>query len=209
MADSLRDQLLKSGLVQKLKVETKPAPPARPAVARTEDKRPGAWPGQGRPQPQRPQGNQVRAPQQAATKPAVPKPPGGEPDLAQAYALRARSEREERERAQREAEQKAREKRERKEQVARLLQGKALNAAEAEHARHFEHGGKIRRVYCTQDQLAALNRGELAVVQQGGRYLLVSAELAQQLKAIAAEALVLLVDPNAPLEDDVPADLIW
>uniref|UniRef100_UPI0021481164 DUF2058 family protein n=1 Tax=Tahibacter caeni TaxID=1453545 RepID=UPI0021481164 len=165
--------------------------------------RPGTHQGSGKPSP--------RGGANPAAKPAQkpPRPASGEPDLAQAYALRARSEREERERAQREAEQKAREKRERREQVARLLNGKALNAAEAEHARHFEHGGKIRRVYCTQAQLAALNRGELAVVQHNGRYLIVAVDVAQQVKAVLADALVLLVDPNAPLEDDVPADLIW
>jgi len=28
-------------------------------------------------------------------------------------------------------------------------------------------------------------------------------------RAISAEALVLLCDPDAPTEDDIPADLIW
>ncbi|UXI70416.1 DUF2058 domain-containing protein [Tahibacter amnicola] len=191
MADSLRDQLLKSGLVQKLKVEAKPAPkPAsRPA-------------GSGKPHHHKP-GN----PAQGNNKPAGPR--SGEPDLAQAYALRAKTEREERDRAQREAEQRAREKRERKEKVAALLQGKTLNVADAEHPRHFPHGGKIRRIYCTSDQLAQVNKGELAVVQQAGRYLLVTADIARQIEALNPEALVLLVDPNAPADDDVPADLIW
>lgn len=200
MADSLRDQLLKSGLVQKLKSEAKPE--TRPAngkpSARTEG-RSSTRPNAGRPSP----GGGAPASPTKAPKAA------GEPDLAQAYALRARSEREERERAQREAEQKAREKRERKEKLARLLDGKTLNLAEAEHARHFEHGGKIRRIYCSAEQLAALNAGELAVVQQNGRYLLVSAEVGAAVKAIVGEALVLLVDPHAPVDDDIPADLIW
>jgi uncharacterized protein len=202
MADSLRDQLLKSGLVQKLKSEAKPEPrPAGGKPANRSEARPGARPIQGKPPARGPQpGGPAARPQKSA---------GGEPDLAQAYALRARSEREDRERSQREAEQKAREKRERKEKIARLLNGKALNVADAEHARHFEHSGKIRRVYCTQDQLAAVNRGEIAVVQQNGRYLLVSVDVAREVKALWDEALVLLVDPNAPVEDDVPADLIW
>jgi uncharacterized protein YaiL (DUF2058 family) len=211
MADSLRDQLLKSGLVQKLKTEAKPEP-ARPASGkpfnRPGDKPAAPRPGGGKPVHGKP--THGKSPAARGGPANTPRPSfGGEPDLAQAYALRARSEREERERAQREAEQKAREKRERKEQVARLLNGKALNVADAEHARHFEHGGKIRRVYCTQDQLAAVNRGEIAVVQQNGRYLLIAADIAQQVKAASAEALVLLVDPDAPVEDDVPADLIW
>lgn len=191
MSDSLRDQLLKSGLVQKLKSEAKPA--ARPAPA----------PHRAARQPQPPR--QVTKPQQAS-----PRPAGVDAaDLARAYALRARQEREERERQQREAERAAREKKERKHKLAALLDGKALNSAEADLPRHFPHGNKIRRVYCTADQLARLNRGELAVVQLAGRYLLVEQAIALQAQSIQAESLVLLCDPNAPPEDDVPADLVW
>ncbi|MFO1516165.1 MAG: DUF2058 family protein [Lysobacterales bacterium] len=180
MSESLRDQLLKSGLVKKLKSEPRPGAAKAPAPGR-----PRAAPGK-------------------VARAAV-----GEPDLAQAWAQRARLEREERERAQREAEQRAREKRERRARLHALLDGKSLNAADAEHPRHFPHGGKIRRIYCTAEQLAALNRGELGVVQRDGRYLLVSRDVAEQAGVVAAEALVLLVDPDAPADDDVPADLTW
>jgi len=181
MADSLRDQLLKSGLVQKLKTEAKPVRPAE----------------------------KQKAP---AAKPAPRAPARGTPqemDLAAAYAQRARLEREERERVQREAERAAREKKERKQKLAALLDGKALNAPDADLPRHFPHGNKIRRVYCTKDQLAQLNRGELAVIQQAGRYLLVAKDVAVQASAIQPEVLVLLCDPNAPADDDVPSDLMW
>ena len=195
MSDSLRDQLLKSGLVQKLKSEAKPAP--RPAPRPSKPGKPAAQ------QPQSPR----PAPKAQSTK---PRPAGvDEADLARAYALRARQEREERERQQREAERAAREKKERKQKLAGLLEGKALNSAEADLPRHFPHGNKIRRVYCTADQLARLNRGELAVVQLAGRYLIVEQAIALQARAIQAESLVLLCDPNAPPEDDVPADLVW
>ena len=75
--------------------------------------------------------------------------------------------------------------------------------------RHFPHGNKIRRVYCNREQLGQLNRGELAVVQLAGRYLLVLRDVALQAQAIQPETLVLLCDPDAPAEDDVPADLVW
>jgi len=182
MADSLRDQLLKSGLVQKLKAEAKPERPA-----------PKKPPQQHTPKPQR----------------AAPSPGQREMDLASAYAQRAKQERDERERAQREAERVAREKKERKQKLQTLLESKVLNSADADVPRHFPHGNKIRRVYCTQDQLAKLNQGELAVVQLAGRYILVTREVALQAQTIQAEALVLLCDPNAPSEDDVPADLMW
>jgi uncharacterized protein YaiL (DUF2058 family) len=202
MSDSLRDQLLKSGLVQKLKSEAKPVPKSAPASNSGPTKhhsRPPSRPQQGA------KPNQPAKPQQAA-----PRAIGvDEADLARAYALRARQEREERERQQREAERAAREKKERKQKLATLLDGKALNSTEADLPRHFPHGNKIRRIYCTADQLARLNRGELAVVQLSGRYLLVEQAVALQAKAIQDEALVLLCDPNAPTDDDVPADLVW
>ncbi len=193
MSDSLRDQLLKSGLVQKLK----PEPKARPGPPL--DRR------QSRQQP----------PKKTAPVPApVPAPVTlradlHEHDLARAYALRAKQEKDERDRAQREAERAAREKKERKQKLHALLDGNAQNAADADVPRHFPHGNKIRRVYCTSAQLVRLNRGELAVVQVAGRYLLVEKDIALQAQVIQAESLVLLCDPDAPAEDDVPADLVW
>lgn len=183
MADSLRDQLLKSGLVQKFKSEPKPVP-----LPRVQQARPA-------PKPQRP--------------PAARTPSQAEVDLASAYALRAQQEKQERERVQREAERLAREKKERKQKLAAVLDGKSLNLADADVPRHFPHGNKIRRIYCTQEQLGQLNRGDLAVVQLAGRYLLVARDVALQAQAIQPESMVLLCDPNAPAEDDVPADLVW
>ena len=201
MSDSLRDQLLKSGLVQKLKSEAKPAPRPAPDSNKASTKhfsRPQSKPQQaGKPHP-------ATKTQQAARAAGV-----DEADLARAYALRARQEREERERQQREAERVAREKKERKQKLAALLDGKTLNSTEADLPRHFPHGNKIRRIYCTADQLARLNHGELAVVQLAGRYLLVEQVVALQAKAIQEDTLVLLCDPNVPPEDDVPADLVW
>ena len=46
-------------------------------------------------------------------------------------------------------------------------------------------------------------------MQFAGRYLLVSRETAVAAQAIDPDALVLLCDPQAQDEDDIPADLIW
>ena len=184
MSESLRDQLLKSGLASKLKAEAKPA------------KEPHKNPPRHPPKPPAPQ-------------PKKPTAQAQEPNLAHAYAMRAKQEKQERDAAQREAEQVAKEKRERKQKLAQLLAGRALNSAEAELPRHFPHGNKIRRIYCTPAQLAELNRGDLAVIQLAGRYLLVVRDIALQAQAIDEHTLVLLCDPNAPSEDDVPADLAW
>ncbi len=193
MSESLRDQLLKSGLAKNLKAAA-PAP--------SKDK-------------QRPNQTPPRAHKNAAERPKAPaaqRPnPSSqrEPDLAHAYALRAKQEKHDREAAQREVERIAKEKRERKQKLASLLEGKAFNAADADTPRHFPHGNKIRRIYCTAAQLVELNRGDLAVVQLAGRYLLVTREIALKAQAIEESSLVLLCDPNMPSEDDVPADLVW
>ena len=130
-------------------------------------------------------------------------------DLAKAYAIRAQAEKAERARIEREAQERAREKKERKAKLAALFADKAQNLPDADVPRHFPHGDKIRRIYVTAEQLTRLNGGELGVVQHLGRYLLVDAAIAKAAAEIAPESLVLLPDPNAPAEDDIPPDLVW
>ena len=181
MADSLRDQLLKSGIVKQVR----------------EERRPNA-----------PKGGRVPPHKQ------VPKARGvanDEVDLAKAYAIRARAEANERKQAEREAAEQARLKRERKQKIQQLLQGKALNKPDADQVRHFEYSGKIRRVYVDAAQLAALNGGELGIVQQAGRYLLVERAIAEQVRGIDEHLLALLLEPGSGGigDDGVPDDLMW
>jgi len=138
-------------------------------------------------------------------------------DLAKAYAIRAQREKDERIEAERLKQEEARKRREAKAALAAFVAGKGLNAADAEHVRHFEYGGKIKRIHVTADQLKALNAGELGVVQLDGRYVLVDAGTLAQAEAIFAPAVALKVDPDAPAEQDpyadpryqVPDDLVW
>ena len=98
-----------------------------------------------------------------------------------------------------------------------MLKDKAVNDPAADIARHFEYGGKIKRVHVTADQLKALNAGELGVVQLDGRYLLFPMALVLEAEQVFAPAVALKVDPNAPPSDDpysdpayqVPDDLVW
>ncbi len=150
---------------------------------------------------------------------APPRPPRSREDidLAKAYAIRAQREKDERIEAERLKQEEARQRREAKAKLAEFLVGKSLNAAEADHVRHFEYGGKIKRIHVTAEQLKAINAGALGVVQQEGRYLLVDADTVAQAEAIFAAAVALKVDPNAPATDDpysdpqyqVPDDLVW
>lgn len=182
MTDSLRDQLLKLGFAPK-----KPEPSAP---------RPHAGAGQKRPARA---GNSPQLHGQHQGKPARPahdRRSQEEIDLAKAYALRAKVEREEAEQARRDAERKAQEKRERKLKMAALLEGQALNLADAEHPRHFEHQGKIKRVYCSEPQLREINAGDLGIVMQDGHFRIVRRDIALQVRELEPRCLVLLLEPG-------------
>jgi uncharacterized protein YaiL (DUF2058 family) len=195
MSDSLRDQLLGLGF--------KPAPKPKPPTVRKPD-------AGGKPRPDARRGGKYT--------PAAPARRRQEDiDLAKAYAIRAQKEKDERIEAERHKQEEARLRREARAKLATLLEGRTLNSDEADIARHFEYGGKIKRIYVTADQLKALNAGELGVVQQNGRYLLVTAAVLAEAETVFAPSVALKVDPDAPAEDDpyadpkyqVPDDLVW
>lgn len=203
MTDTLRDQLLGLGF--------KPAP--KPAKPPRDDKgRAGVRGGKPSAHSHKP------APGKGKAK-AHPRSPGSreEIDLAKAYAIRAQREKDERIAAERLKQEQARERREAKAKLAQLLKDKALNDANADLMRHFDYGGKIKRIHVNAEQLKALNAGELGVVQLDGRYLLVTAAVLAEAEATFAPAVALKVDPQAPVPGDpyddprfqVPDDLVW
>src|SRR5690606_3837942 len=98
-------------------------------------------------------------------RPQQKKTPREDIDLAKAYAIRAQKEKDERIAAERLKQEEARQRREARARLEAFLKDKALNAADAEHVRHFEYGGKIKRVHVNAEQLKALNAGLLGVVQ--------------------------------------------
>lgn len=214
MTISLRDQLLGLGFKDAPKPERKPQQKPAPGKSSPPEQRRGGKPVRADNRPHR-----KPAPHAAAShKPAPDKPRTREDiDLAKAYAIRAQREKDERIEAERLKQEDARKRREAKAKLAGLIAGKGLNAADADHVRHFEYGGKIKRIHVTADQLRALNAGELGVLQQDGRYLLVTAALLAEAEAIFAPAVALKIDPNAPVEADpyadpqyqVPDDLVW
>ena len=222
MTDSLRDQLLGLGFKPAPKPERKPErkPDQRPdrkhesrPDARQASGKPSGKPGQRPPHGNKPNNDAARRPN-TAPKPARSRE---EMDLAKAYAIRAQKEKEERIEAERLKQEEARVRREAKAKVESLLKDKALNDPAADIARHFPYGGKIKRIHVNAEQLKALNAGELGVLQQNGRYLLVTAAVLAEAEAIFPACVALKVDPDAPAGDDpyadpqyqVPDDLVW
>ncbi|MEJ5207597.1 MAG: DUF2058 family protein [Lysobacteraceae bacterium] len=206
MSDSLKDQLMKLGFKAPPREERRPADePRRGGEKRSQGRRPG------RPAAKPGAGDNHRKPQRNAGSKRE------DIDLAKAYAIRAQKEKDERIAAEKQRQEEARQRREARAKLTELLNRVRLNLDNAEIARHFEYGGKIRRVHVDDAQLKALNAGELAVVQLGGRYHLVSLADAQAAEAIMPGSLALRVDPNAPPENDeyadpkyqVPDDLVW
>lgn len=181
MVDSLRDQLLKSGIAKLVAREPQRKPDGRGNAA-----------------------GRKQGPRHARSG-------EGEIDLAKAYQLRARAQARERRELEQAAAEEARLRRERKAKIRALVVDKALNKTDAEHARHFEYGGKIRRIYVDAEQLHALNVGELGVVQHEGHYLLVDGGVARAVQAIDPRRVALLVEPgaDAAAADGVPDDLMW
>lgn len=229
MNDTLRNQLMGLGFKPAPEPERRPAKRdanadhrntggargGRNVAADGDDKRGGNGPGRGRSGAPRSQAGRNTA---GNARPAR----GGarsreDIDLAKAYAIRAQREKDERIAEEKAKQEAARERREARARLAELVKGKSLNAADADIARHFPYGGKIKRIHVTAEQLKALNAGELGVLQMDGRYVLVDAQLLAQAEQVFAPAVALKVDPDAPVADDpyadpqyqVPDDLVW
>lgn len=245
MTESLRDQLLGLGFKPAPKPEPKPdrpaerkpggKPPGRPQHPARGQRLPGARDERRQHAGGKPGGKPsgTGAPTATGAAPGNKATPQGGPggqrganrparsrediDLAKAYAIRAQREKQERIEAERLKQEQARLRREARAKVDALIAGKTLNDPAAELVRHFPYGGKIKRIHVTAEQLGALNAGQLGIVQQAGRYLLVTAALLDEVEAVFPAAVALRVDPNATAEEDpyadpkyqVPDDLIW
>lgn len=215
MTDSLRDQLLGLGF--------KPAPKPERQPERRPDHKPGRKPevragnpNQGK-SPNSPHRNNTKAGRPANAPHGKPARSREEIDLAKAYAIRAQKEKDERIEAERLKQEEARVRREAKARVEALIKDQSLNDPNADIARHFPYGGKIKRIHVNADQLKLLNAGKMGVLQQNGRYILVTAALLAEAESIFPACVALKVDPDAPAEDDpyadpqyqVPDDLVW
>lgn len=197
MSSSFKDQLLGLGFKTSPKPERTAKPVSNPPATRAHKP----------PHPVRKADGGRKAPQKSQEG----------IDLGKAFALRSQQEKREREAAEREKQEAARQKKLAKESVAKLLEDQLLNASDADIARHFSYGGKIKRLYVTPEQLSALNAGELGIVQFNGRYCLVSKDITLAVRALLPSLVALYCDGDEESlpegYDDprfqIPDDLIW
>jgi uncharacterized protein YaiL (DUF2058 family) len=187
MSDSLRDQLLKAGLINK-----KQAQDAERQAQRNE----------------RPQSAKHKPkPGQPAAPPKV--------DAAVVAARAAQSAKVARDQALNRRQQEKADKKARAAQIKQWVNEQRLAPLETGEAYNFVDGPKIRRVMVTPAIRAQIGRRELAIVRNEGGYDLVPAALAARIRERDPNAFIFIGGADGPPADDaysqftVPDDLIW
>ncbi len=185
MSDSLRDQLLKAGLVTSEQVRE-----AEQSKGRRTQK-PRNKPGRGK----KPRADASKRAQRQEPARSAASQPTPAPEPAQ---------------AKRPVEGRARSRIDRR--LKTLLDEVAVNDTKADIAHHFTRGSKIKHVYVTKAQQRQLADGEIAIAVFHGRNFIVSWSDARRLSEIDPDLFVFRHDPDAPdpeAEHPVPDDLDW
>ena len=213
MARSLRDELLKAGLVtseQAARAERSSRPPPKPArgrvsrergrPARIESGQPFSKPAGSKPAEDRTAKRRSRdASKQrfqgqdpnpgSAAAPATPPPPDPEAQVRQLNL-----------------------------EIRRLLDTEAEKAdAESDVPFHFPRGDRVKRLYVSGDQRRRLSNGELAIVGFRGRHHLVPRAAGERVRALRPEVFVFIASgedgADAAAEGyegyEVPDELVW
>ncbi|HEX6994569.1 MAG TPA: DUF2058 domain-containing protein [Gammaproteobacteria bacterium] len=179
MSSSLRDQLLKAGLVTEKQVRE-----AEKAARRTEP----------------------RKPKRAAAAPA--------PSAAE----RARAEKAERDRELNRRKAEKAEAKARAAQIRQIVEQHRVPPSDDGDPFHFQDGGRIKRIYVTDEQRRKIVDGSLAIARYGKSFALVPPAIAEKIRERDPEAVVNLATATSAASDDVddaykgfevPDDLMW
>ena len=189
MAGSLRDELLKAGLVtseQVARAERGSRPPSKPVRGKATQRRAAK---------RRPQdAAKQRPPEPAPTpEPGPAEPPGADPE-ARVRQLNLEIRR-----------------------ILSIEAEKAGAGAETDTPFHFTREDRIKRVYVNEDQRRRLSGGELAIVGFGRRHHLVSRPAGERIRALRPEVFVFIAsgEPVAGAVEEgyegyeVPDGLVW
>lgn len=133
-------------------------------------------------------------------------------DLDRAYRLRQQAERRQADEARQRKMEEDRRRRQVNKDIQVIVAAQRLNDPKAELKRNFMYKGRIRSVLVTEEQLRALNAGELGLVFLKGSYHLLPPAALEQVRAISGEHVPdLSVDSDGDEDGDhpVPDDLVW
>ncbi|MGD2130414.1 MAG: DUF2058 family protein [Lysobacterales bacterium] len=135
---------------------------------------------------------------------------GGEIPLDKAWALRDRAEQKQADQARRRKQSEDRRRQQINGEIRKVVEAHRRNHEDAEIARNFMYKGRIRKIYVTPEQQAALSGGQLGIVYLTGGYHLLEPPALEEVRAISAEHVVDL-DTGSEEDEDapVPDDLTW
>lgn len=134
----------------------------------------------------------------------------GEPSLSRAYALRERQEQKEADAARRRKLAEDRRRREINAKLRAIVEPHRQNREDADVARNFLFRGRIRKLYVTPEQQAALTAGDLGIVYLTGSYHLLAPEHLDAVRDVDPEHVVDLDSGGSDEEEfPVPDDLDW
>ncbi|GJM09500.1 MAG: hypothetical protein DHS20C11_17760 [Lysobacteraceae bacterium] len=173
MAESLKDQLLKVGLITEEQAEKAAQKKHRGGGRNSHAQR------KRRAKPTRARNNENKT-------------SDGDVSLSKAYALRSKVERQQ---AADEARKKAEDLKRRQEanrKMKKLIADASLNDKEATERRNYMYGSKIRHVYVTEAQQEGLVSGELGIIVYAGRAHIVNKQHYAEVEKIKPESAVFL-----------------
>lgn len=185
VSNSLQDELLKAGLVDKTQVD--------------------------RARKQQHQQRRKQAQAKPKKKDRRAKPPV-DPAVAQARAEKAARDRELN--AQREEVRRQREVNAQVRQLVSRNRHARVERDD-DHPFHFENKGKVKRIFVDADTQAMITSGRLKIVNDNGQFELVPADIAEKIRARNPSLVIDLPEEETPTEDDpyaaykVPDDLMW
>lgn len=217
MSQSLRDQLIKAGLAsapQARKAERQQRAEQHQTRATKGHDKPGARPDRAAPGPGAPK------PEHATAGAASPTPVTATPGTA-APGTAAPAERSARERARQQRAEKAAHDRELQRAQNAKAAEKALRAELKQliHAHdqrvktnsdddvpyNFVHGKRVKRIYVPKAQQALLSSGQLVIVNDDGRYHLITPEIAERVRARDPKRIIAAHNEEKPAGDAMPA----
>lgn len=175
---SIRDQLLKAGLVTEEQVkqaEAKPKPNNR--------KKPSAG----------------RVKQNKNAKPGKEKPqhkPRELTDLERFYQERDATDKAEKMEQEKQRKEAVRIRKEKRAKIGALIKSNMLNDEAAEHRYNFVVGSSVKYLFVTEAQQEQLAKGDLAIVFLGEKRCLIPSEIGKQIKAIEQSRLVIFCEPE-------------
>ena len=175
---SIRDQLLKAGLVTEEQVkhaETKPKPSGK--------------------KNNKPSNKHSKAkPQSKKATPAAKKKELS--DLELFYKERESTEKAEQAEQDRARKEAARIRKQNRAKIGALIRDNAQNDEAADIRYNFVVGSSVKYLFVTEAQQALLSAGQLAIAFLGEKRCLISPEVGEQIKAIEPSRIVILFDPE-------------